>query len=61
MLDCKTPDPVTEFSMHPAGLLEIKRVIQDSHVGELSVAVLRLLRTTDAKKYVQALKGIAQN
>jgi hypothetical protein len=25
------------------------------------VAVLRLLRTTDAKKYVQALKGIAQN
>ncbi len=52
---------LTEFSMHPAGLLEIKRVIQDSHVGELSVAVRRLLRTTDAEKYAEALKGIAQN
>jgi phosphoenolpyruvate-protein kinase (PTS system EI component) len=47
--------------MHPAGLLEIKRVIQDSHVGELTKAVQRLLRTTDAEKYTELLKDIAQN
>ena len=52
---------LTEFSMHPTGLLEIKRAVQDSHVGELSEAVRHLLRTTDAEKYAEALKGIAQN
>jgi phosphotransferase system enzyme I (PtsI) len=52
---------LTEFSMHPTALLEIKKVIQDSHVGELSEAVRRLLRTTDAEKYAEILKGIAQN
>lgn len=52
---------LTQFSMHPAGLLEIKRVIQDSHVGELTKAVQRLLRTTDAEKYAELLKDIAQN
>ncbi len=52
---------LTEFSMHPTGLLEIKRAVQDSHVGELREAVRHLLRTTDAEKYAEALKGIAQN
>jgi phosphotransferase system enzyme I (PtsI) len=52
---------LTEFSMHPTALLEIKKVIQDSHVGELSEAVRRLLRTIDAEKYAEILKGIAQN
>ena len=52
---------LTEFSMHPTGLLEIKRAVQNSHVGELSEAVRHLLRTTDAEKYGEALKGIAQN
>ena len=52
---------LTQFSMHPAGLLEIKRVVQDSHVGELAEIVRRLLRTTDADKYAELLKTIAQN
>ncbi len=52
---------LTEFSMHPTGLLEIKRAVQDSHVGELTEAVRRLLRTVDAEKYAELLKTIAQN
>ncbi|MFZ1829777.1 MAG: phosphoenolpyruvate--protein phosphotransferase [Candidatus Competibacteraceae bacterium] len=52
---------LTEFSMHPTGLLEIKKVIQDSVVSELNATVRRLLRTTDAEKYAEILKDIAQN
>ncbi|MCB1820608.1 MAG: phosphoenolpyruvate--protein phosphotransferase [Candidatus Competibacteraceae bacterium] len=52
---------LTEFSMHPTGLLEIKKVIQDSHVGQLKEIVRRLLRTTDVGKYAEILKDIAQN
>jgi phosphotransferase system enzyme I (PtsI) len=52
---------LTQFSMHPTVLLEIKRVVQDSHVGELTEIVRRLLRTTDAEKYAELLKTIAQN
>lgn len=52
---------LTEFSMHPTGLLEIKKVIQDSHVSELKGIARRLLRTTDVEKYAEILKGIAQN
>ncbi|HRE53605.1 MAG TPA: phosphoenolpyruvate--protein phosphotransferase [Candidatus Competibacter sp.] len=52
---------LTQFSMHPAGLLEIKRVVQDSHVSELAAVVRRLLHTTEADKYAELLKTIAQN
>ncbi len=52
---------LTQFSMHPAGLLEIKRVVQDSHVDELAQVAQRLLKTTDAEKYAEILKTIAQN
>ncbi|HOW76024.1 MAG TPA: phosphoenolpyruvate--protein phosphotransferase [Candidatus Competibacteraceae bacterium] len=52
---------LTEFSMHPTGLLEIKKVIQNSMVSELNATVRRLLRTTDAEKYAEILKDIAQN
>ncbi len=52
---------LTEFSMHPTALLEIKKVIQDSVVGELSATVRRLLRTTNAEQYAEILKDIAQN
>ena len=47
--------------MHPTALLEIKKVIQDSAVSELNATVRRLLRTTDAEKYAEILKDIAQN
>ncbi len=52
---------LTHFSMHPTAILEIKRVIQDSDVSKLTHAVQRLLLTTDANKYAEALKSIAQN
>jgi phosphotransferase system enzyme I (PtsI) len=52
---------LTEFSMHPTALLEIKKIIQDSHVGQLTEIIQRLLRTTDAGEYAEILKGIAQN
>jgi phosphoenolpyruvate-protein phosphotransferase (PTS system enzyme I) len=52
---------LTEFSMHPTGLLEIKRAVQNSHVGELTQTARRLLRTIDAEKYAEILQTIAQN
>ncbi|TVR63602.1 MAG: phosphoenolpyruvate--protein phosphotransferase [Candidatus Competibacteraceae bacterium] len=52
---------LTEFSMHPTGLLEIKRAVQDSHVGELTEIARRLLRTVDTEKYAEILRTIAQN
>ena len=52
---------LTEFSMHPSNLLEVKRAIQNSDIGELTGTIQRLLRTTDADKYAEILKGIAQN
>jgi phosphotransferase system enzyme I (PtsI) len=52
---------LTEFSMHPTALLEIKKIIQGSIVSELNATVRRLLRTTDAEKYAEILKDIAQN
>ncbi|MDS4028117.1 MAG: phosphoenolpyruvate--protein phosphotransferase [Candidatus Contendobacter sp.] len=52
---------LTEFSMHPTALLEIKKVIQDSHVSTLTAITQRLLRTTDVDEYAEILKDIAQN
>ncbi|MFZ1641963.1 MAG: phosphoenolpyruvate--protein phosphotransferase [Candidatus Contendobacter sp.] len=52
---------LTEFSMHPSNLLEVKRAIQDSDVGESTGTIRRLLLTTDAEKYAEILKDIAQN
>ena len=52
---------LTQFSMHPTALLEIKRVIQDSNVAELTKVVRRLLHTTDTEKYGEMIKGIAGN
>ena len=52
---------LTEFSMHPTALLEIKKVIQDSDVGALTAITHRLLQTTDADEYAEILKDIAQN
>src|SRR3546814_16837827 len=38
---------LTEFSMHPASVLEIKRIIMDSAVGQLRTAVSRFLACPD--------------
>ena len=52
---------LTQFSMHPSSLLEVKRAIQGSDVGALSKIARCLLRTTDAEQYIEILKTIAQN
>jgi phosphotransferase system enzyme I (PtsI) len=38
---------LTEFSLHPAHLLEVRRVIRDSDLGELKKRCSRLLRAQD--------------
>lgn len=52
---------LTEFSMHPSSLLEVKRAIQDSEVEALSQIACRLLQTTDIDEYSAILATIAQN
>ncbi|MFT4046461.1 MAG: phosphoenolpyruvate--protein phosphotransferase [Solimonas sp.] len=52
---------LTEFSMHPASVLEIKRIIIDSDVGRLRRAVGELLLGTDLQEMrdrIAALDGI---
>ncbi|MGH8447184.1 MAG: phosphoenolpyruvate--protein phosphotransferase [Solimonas sp.] len=41
---------LTEFSMHPASVLEIKRIIIDSDVGHLRQAVAELLHGTELQE-----------
>ncbi len=50
---------LTQFSMHPANLLEVKRVIQDSHVGELEHKVRAILRTTRPERLQELLDDIS--
>ena len=38
---------LTEFSMHPANVLEIKRIIIESDISELQRKVKRLLTSID--------------
>ena len=45
---------LTEFSMHPASVLEVKRIIIESDIAELRQKAERLLNTSDAKE-MQAL------
>jgi phosphotransferase system enzyme I (PtsI) len=52
---------LTEFSMHPTNLLEVKRVIQTSHVRELKNTVGRLLKTADPENYSQLLHSLTSN
>lgn len=47
---------LTDFSMHPASVLEVKRIIMESDVGRLRSAVAVLLTATDTQ---QLRDGIA--
>ncbi|AXQ28037.1 phosphoenolpyruvate--protein phosphotransferase [Solimonas sp. K1W22B-7] len=38
---------LTDFSMHPASVLEVKRIIMDSDIGALRRTAMRLLASTD--------------
>jgi phosphotransferase system enzyme I (PtsI) len=47
-----------EFSMHPANVLEIKRIIIDSDIGELQRKVKRLLTSVDPVEMRDLIDGL---
>ncbi|HEU0197401.1 MAG TPA: phosphoenolpyruvate--protein phosphotransferase [Nevskiaceae bacterium] len=49
---------LTEFSMHPANVLEIKRIILDSDVSRLHQEVAALLATSDMNEVRECLRRI---
>jgi phosphotransferase system enzyme I (PtsI) len=49
---------LTEFSMHPANVLEVKRMIREADVGQLRAQVQRLLHCTDPVEMQQLLAAI---
>jgi phosphotransferase system enzyme I (PtsI) len=51
---------LTEFSMHPSSVLEVKRIIMESDVGALSVQVKELLAGTDAQVMREDLEALTQ-
>ena len=50
---------LSEFSMHPASVLEVKRIIRDSHLGELRSRTDALLASTDPDAARQIIDQIA--
>ncbi|WP_016904201.1 phosphoenolpyruvate--protein phosphotransferase, partial [Xanthomonas arboricola] len=51
---------LTEFSLHPATLLEVRRAVRDIHLGELRVQGDKLLRARDRKGIEKWLATVAQ-
>jgi len=49
---------LTHFSMHPASLWEVKRVIRESNLFELSVLAKRLLEAGDIRQFNKLLQGL---
>jgi phosphoenolpyruvate-protein phosphotransferase (PTS system enzyme I) len=49
---------LTDFSMHPANVLEVKRMIREADVGRLREQVQRLLRSTDPVEMQQLLAAL---
>ena len=38
---------LTEFSMHPSSLLEVKRIVRESDISALRATAQRLIETSD--------------
>jgi len=51
---------LTELSLHPATLLEVRRAIRASHLGTLTVQSSRLLRARDRKGIEKWLANVAE-
>jgi phosphotransferase system enzyme I (PtsI) len=51
---------LTEFSMHPNNLLEVKRVVRDSYWLKLTPLVKRILQTSDAGKLARLLQKVTE-
>ncbi len=50
---------LTEFSMHPSSLLEVKKVIRDSQSDELTQLIRRILRCRDPDRLLKLLQMLA--
>lgn len=46
------------FSMHPASLLEVKRIVLDTHLDEVEPIVARMLRSEDPDKILDLLQQL---
>ncbi|MGE5241232.1 MAG: phosphoenolpyruvate--protein phosphotransferase [Bacteroidota bacterium] len=51
---------LTEFSMHPATLLEVKKIVRGSHAGELGRFARRLLRVRDTREVHRLVETLHQ-
>lgn len=51
---------LTEFSMHPSVLLEVKHMVRNSNVAELKPLVRRLLASTDAAEMTALLMQLTE-
>lgn len=51
---------LTEFSMHPASVLEVKRAVMGADVTRLRRRVAEILSLTDAATYREALDGLTR-
>ncbi len=49
---------LTEFSMHPASLLEVKHIVNESHAGDLGRLAERLLETDAPEETAQLLRRL---
>ena len=50
---------LTEFSMHPANILEIKRIIIESDIGPLRRRVIELLNSADSSALREGVEALA--
>lgn len=51
---------LTEFSMHPASVLEVKRAIMNADVGALKKRTREIMALTDAQAYREALDSLSE-
>jgi phosphotransferase system enzyme I (PtsI) len=51
---------LTEFSMHPASVLEVKRIIIDSSVGELRSRARRLFEAGSTREFQDLVAGLGR-
>ncbi len=51
---------LTEFSMHPATLLEVKKIVRGSHAGELKRFAQRLLKVRDTREVHRLVEKLHQ-
>ncbi|MDA3919202.1 MAG: phosphoenolpyruvate--protein phosphotransferase [Salinisphaera sp.] len=51
---------LTEFSMHPASLLEVKRAVMSANIAHLSQRTAALLALTDANAYREGLEALTR-